>query len=114
MRSSKRNDPALLDDIRVSAAMIAERLAKVRLPDFVEDIALQDGIIRRLAIIGEAAKNLTDDTRRKYPDLPWREMMRFRDKVTHGYWNVDAMKIWTFVHQDVGQLLEVLGDGSDQ
>jgi len=105
---SRRGEEQRLDDIRTSCALIVDRLRGKKFPDFVADLVLQDSVIRRLEIIGEASKNLTLPTQRLYPDIQWKDMMRLRDRAIHGYFELDAMKLWKIVQEDVPQLLELL------
>ena len=46
-------------------------------------------MVRRLEIIGEAAKGLPEDLRAKYPDVPWRDIAGARDIMIHEYFRVD-------------------------
>jgi uncharacterized protein with HEPN domain len=105
MRPRDSGDAAFLDDIRESCALIAARLRKKQLPDFVSDAELQDSVVLRLIVIGEACKNLSDKTRRRYPDVEWKDMSRLRDLAVHHYWKTDAMRIWEIVQEDVPLLL---------
>ena len=50
--------------------------------DLMESVGLQDQIIRRIEIIGEAVKNLPEDLRRDHPEVPWRDMAGMRDIVS--------------------------------
>ena len=108
MRPRENKDEAFLDDIREACALILSRTKNTRLPDFVSDTTLQDSVVLRLAVIGEASKNLTDAARRRYPNVRWRDMMRLRDLLVHRYWSVDPMKVWNIVKEDVPLLLETL------
>ncbi|WP_292364738.1 MULTISPECIES: DUF86 domain-containing protein [unclassified Methanoculleus] len=47
------------------------------------------GIERMLTIIGEAAKNVSPQLRRKHPEIPWKEAAGLRDKISHHYFGVD-------------------------
>ncbi len=56
---------------------------------FETDFRINFAVVRALEIIGEAAKPLPDDLRRRYPDIPWKGMAGMRDRIIHGYDNVD-------------------------
>ncbi len=70
----------------------------------MEDTQLQDATIRRIEIIGEASKNIPDDFKRNYPDIPWSEMSKTRDKLIHGYFGVDLELTWNIVRIDLLEL----------
>ncbi|MCQ6962494.1 HepT-like ribonuclease domain-containing protein [Methanolobus chelungpuianus] len=72
--------------------------------DFLEDVQLQDATIRRIEIIGEASKNIPEDFKRRYGDVPWSEMARTRDKLIHGYFGVDLELTWDIIQQDLPDL----------
>jgi len=65
-------------------------------------------VIRCIEIIGEATKNITDDIRQKYMDVPWRDMAGMRDKVSHSYFGVDYEKVWLVVKKDIPHLKPLL------
>jgi hypothetical protein len=67
MRPRESGDAAFLDDIREACALIVSRLRKKQLPDFVSDTQLQDSVVLRLIVIGEACKSLSEKTRKRYP-----------------------------------------------
>ena len=108
MRPRETSDAAFLDDIRESCAIIVSRLRKKQLPDFVSNTELQDSIVLRLIVIGEASKNLSETTRKRYPDVQWKDMSRLRDLAVHHYWKMDVLKIWEIAHEDVPFLLSRL------
>jgi uncharacterized protein with HEPN domain len=56
---------------------------------FVADKRTLNAVVRSLEVIGEAAKNVPDEIRAKYPLVPWKEMAGMRDKVIHFYFGVD-------------------------
>jgi uncharacterized protein with HEPN domain len=108
LKPHSRNDQSRLDDIRVACSLIVDRLRGKKFPDFVADLSLQDGIIRRLEMIGEAAKNLTEPTKKRFPTIQWRDMMRLRDRAIHRYWDLDSLRLWKITQEDIPQLLELL------
>jgi len=108
-RPRERLDAARLDDIRESCAIILDRLRHKQLPDFVSDLALQDGIVHRLALIGEASNNLSDVTKKRYPGIQWKDMITLRNHSMHEYWDLDAMKIWKIAREEVPEIARILG-----
>jgi uncharacterized protein with HEPN domain len=74
--------------------------------DFLDDVQVQDATIRRIEIIGEASKNISEEFKREYSDVPWSEMARTRDKLIHGYFGVDLELTWDIIQYDLPELKE--------
>lgn len=64
---------------------------------FVQSPQLQDAVIRRLEILGEAAKNIPGDFRKRYRDIPWRKMAGMRDKLIHEYFGISLKLAWVVI-----------------
>ena len=69
--------------------------------DFTSKRVIQDAVIRRIAIIGEAVKNISMNFREKYSEIAWKRIAGMRDKVIHGYFNVDIDRVWTVIIKDI-------------
>jgi uncharacterized protein with HEPN domain len=65
---------------------------------------VQDAIVRNFEIIGEAAKRLGDETRRRLPEVPWDDVARFRDVLSHHYMEVDLKRVWNVVENNIATL----------
>jgi uncharacterized protein with HEPN domain len=74
---------------------IAGYVADLDKAAFWGDAKTQDAVERRLAIIGEAVKNLPQPIRAAHPDIPWRRMAGMRDKLIHDYLGIDIDLVWT-------------------
>jgi len=71
---------------------------------FNTNTLIQDGVIRQLEIIGEAAKRLSKELRLDYPHIPWQDITGMRDKLIHDYFGVDVNKIWLTAKEDLPNL----------
>ncbi len=76
----------------------------VTIGDFFDSVQLQDSIIRRIEIIGEAVKNLPDDLKINYPEVPWKEIAGMRDVLIHAYFGIDLELTWEIVQNDLPEL----------
>ena len=71
---------------------------------FLVDRMRQDAIIRKLEIIGEAVKRLSDETRTRQPHIPWKQIAGLRDRLAHDYFAVDLGLVWRVVERDLQML----------
>jgi uncharacterized protein with HEPN domain len=108
MRPSKHGDTAFLADILEACAHILSRVENVGLPRFADNRQLRDSINMQLVIIGEAAKHLSDKTRRRYPNIAWTDIARLRTLLVHRYWHADIIKLWEIVQTDIPLLCATL------
>lgn len=65
-------------------------------------------IVRLLEIIGEAPKGISDKVRRRYESIPWSQVAGTRDRLIHGYFNVDNDILWTIIIEDLPPLIAQL------
>lgn len=90
-----------LQDILVSARLAISYLEVTSLEEFAKDIQLQDSVVRRLEIIGEAASHIAEEAAADLPELPWRKMVDMRNFTIHQYWDVDVNVVWETVKHDL-------------
>ncbi|MEK7509349.1 MAG: HepT-like ribonuclease domain-containing protein [Patescibacteria group bacterium] len=80
----------LLDHIAEHIARIEKTVGTITKEDFFQDVDIQDAIVRRLEIIGEAVRNLPPDLKAMHPDIPWQDIADMRNKLIHEYFEVDV------------------------
>ena len=89
-----RSTDKLLFDIADAVRLALKYMQGMDRAAYDADSRTQDAVIRRLEIIGEAAKNLPASWRSEHPSIPWRDISRMRDRLIHHYFRVDDDIIW--------------------
>ena len=101
---SKRDFRLYFEDILESTKKIEGYIANLTYNDFVKDNKTIDAVVRNLETIGEAAKQIDEETKKKYDDIPWREIVDFRNRIIHGYFVIDYEIIWQIISKDLPDL----------
>lgn len=95
-------DPAYLHHILDAIIHIEEFSRNILSAAELKDRTLERaGIERMLTIIGEAAKNISPQLRKKYPDVPWKATAGMRDKIIHHYFGVDYEAVFETINHDL-------------
>jgi uncharacterized protein with HEPN domain len=102
-----KDERVYLAHIREAISDIREYVAPGR-ETFMTDRLRQDAVLRKLEIIGEAAKKLSDDTRQRRPEIPWKQIAGLRDRLVHDYFGVDLALVWVVVERDLNALSEAV------
>lgn len=71
---------------------------------FLAEPMIQDAVIYKLAVIGEAVKRLPVSFRDRHPDIPWKRIAGMRDVVIHEYDQTELPRIWNVVYRDAPKL----------
>ncbi|BEQ14453.1 HepT-like ribonuclease domain-containing protein [Desulfoferula mesophila] len=107
---TNRPDPLVyLEDILQSLRMIRSYIATSSEKAFLDDPQLQDAVIRRLLVIGEASARMPEAYKLAHPDIPWHKMSGMRNRLVHGYAEVDMSLVWDTVQNDLPPLETSLG-----
>ncbi|HPC97069.1 MAG TPA: DUF86 domain-containing protein [Sedimentisphaerales bacterium] len=76
--------------------------------EYAQDEVLQAAVERKLEIIGEAARGVSDDFRRDHPEVPWRGIIGQRHFLAHEYGEVRQEKLWRVATTRISELIEQL------
>lgn len=102
----KRDYKLYLNDIKESINQIQEYTRNVSEDNFKKDKKLQDAVIRRLEIIGEASRNIPRALKEKNKHIPWFELSQFRDLISHSYFEVSLNRVWLTATERIKKLKE--------
>ena len=103
-----RRDPARVLDMLIYARRALAYAEGVGFESFSSNRMQQDGIIRALEVIGEAARGVSESFRREHPEVPWAQMSGLRNVIAHEYFRVDLAKIWDIIQNDLPRLIELI------
>jgi len=78
--------------------------------EFQGNPMIQDAVIRRFEIVGEAAKRLSDATTARHPEIPWRDVAAFRNVLIHDYMGVNLRRVWNVIEQNLPDLRRAVED----
>lgn len=104
----RERDLVKCEDMRIYAERAREFLGSRSLADFQNDELLQAAVVRCIEVIGEAARQVSDDTQRDTSEIPWQLIIGMRNVLAHDYGAVDIGRIHSVVAEDLPQLLERL------
>lgn len=76
--------------------------------DLDQDEMLTLALVRLLEILGEAGKNVSEATKAKSPNIPWRLICGTRDRLIHAYFDINLDIVWEIVNQDLPSLIPQL------
>jgi uncharacterized protein with HEPN domain len=106
-----RKDPKIfLGHIIESIEAIEQHTKGTSKDDFFKNIMVQDAVIRRIEIMGEAVKNLPPDYKRNHSEIEWREITGMRDKLIHEYFGADINVVWQTIKKDIPYLKKQISE----
>lgn len=100
----KKDAKVFLGHIFECIELIQIYLAEQTFDSFKSSVQLQDSLIRRLEIIGEAIKNLPEDLKKKFPGVAWKNIAGMRDILIHEYFGIDLDLTWRVLTKEIPKL----------
>jgi uncharacterized protein with HEPN domain len=99
-----RRDELYLADMVEAANHIHTFLDGVAESDFLVDELRKSAVLQKLAIIGEAASRISPEVRATAPEIPWSDIVGFRNIAIHAYFNIKWSVVWLTATVDVPTL----------
>jgi len=95
-----RRDDLYLNDIIEAADHIATFLSDTDFEGFLNSELVRSAVVQKLAIIGEAAARISEELRNRNPQIPWPQIVAFRNILIHAYFGTDWNEVWKAVKAD--------------
>jgi uncharacterized protein with HEPN domain len=93
-RDDPQRDPARLLDMLNAARAVQAFIAGRTFADYQADLLLRSAVERQIEIIGEAAREVSEELKAAHPEIPWRPIMAQRHVLAHEYGAIDNALIW--------------------
>ena len=101
-------DAARLYDMLESARAAIEYCQDRQREDLEHNRMLADAVVRRIEVIGEAARGLSEGLQAAHPEVPWRAIMAIRHIIVHEYDRIDFNIVWRIVREHLPPLIQQL------
>jgi uncharacterized protein with HEPN domain len=105
---SKRETLLLLDDMLQSAYKIQKYTSGQNYYAFINDDKTIDAVVRNFEIIGEAANRIDPEFQTLNPEIEWRRLRGFRNRIVHEYFGVDYQIVWEIIETNLSEMIEML------
>ncbi len=102
------NDINRLHHMFDSAKEITVLTAQKNRESVLNDRVLVLALLRLLEVIGEAASRIELESRKEFPNIPWKQIIGLRNRLIHGYDSVDMDILWKIISEEIPQLVDRL------
>ncbi len=100
----KRDPSILIADMLFSMDRIEKSVKGISFEEFKDDISIQDAVVRRFSIIGEAANNLSKEFKEQHKEINWHDIIGMRNLLIHEYFDIDLKVVWDTAKKDLPHL----------
>ncbi len=107
-----KNDAVYIADIQRSLERILDYTQEGK-GTFLEDEQIQDAVLRNFQVMGEAARRVSEESQQKYSEVPWSDLIGFRNVVIHDYAELDLDRLWDTIEIDVPVLRKQIDNISE-
>jgi uncharacterized protein with HEPN domain len=106
----KRDHRDFVDDMHQAISDIESFTEGMDRDSFLRDKKTINAVVRSLEVLGEAARNIPEAVRQKYPSIPWKNIMGMRNKLIHEYFGVDVSMVWETIRTDLMPLKSLIAE----
>lgn len=103
---SKRDWKLFIIDILECIEKIEDYMSEMSFEEFIKDNKTKDAVVRNFEIISEAAKQIPEQVRKKYAEIPWLQIIGLRHRLVHGYFVIDYNIVWNIAREEIPDLKE--------
>ena len=96
-----------LDDIAQAVERINRYVDGMSFDEFAQDERTQDAVLRNIAVIGEAARQVSQTTRGAHPAIEWAKITGMRNRLAHDYRSIDMDVVWIVVVREIPTLQHI-------
>ena len=105
---SKREIQLLLEDISDAAKKILSYTNSLTFDEFLKDEKTIDAVVRNFEIIGEAANRIPGDFKVDHPEIEWKRIIAFRNRIVHDYFGIDYAMVWKIKNENIPELVDFI------
>lgn len=102
---SKWSSDLLLSDMKEAAEKIFKYTQGLSFEDFLADDKTIDAVVRNFEIIAEASLRIDEEFRLENPQIEWKKLRGFRNRIVHDYFGIDYEIVWSILTQDLEELV---------
>jgi uncharacterized protein with HEPN domain len=103
-----RDTKLYFEDIFKAIEEVEEFMGNLSFDDFSKDIKIIRAVTMDFIVIGEAAKHVSSETRKKYPQIPWSKVVGMRNILTYNYPGINVEIIWKTAKKRLSMLKPVI------
>ncbi|MFZ6007059.1 MAG: DUF86 domain-containing protein [Nitrospirota bacterium] len=96
-----KEDLIYISHILTAISDIKDFTAGMTKKDFFKNKMAEHAVVRNIEVIGEASKHLSARFKEKHKDIPWKDIIKMRNKVTHFYFGINYDIVWKVVKRDI-------------
>lgn len=100
----KKRDDVYLREIEDRIGKITSHLKKITQEKFLKNDLYRSAVVRELEVIGEAANQVSTEVREQFGAIPWAQMIGMRNRLIHGYFQVDYTIVWEVAKKEIPKL----------